>query len=141
MAQLDQRRSREMDTSNVYETWRALHQSRRKNPGDRSTVSPANGKNHVLSIRRRGKNGIHYIQGTVALGGKCIVVKEFCSGASNANAASHLMANHETKLRHQLMFGPAALVAQGTIAEAFDSYLTKAKPPCASDVLRIGKLN
>lgn len=51
------------------------------------------------------------------------------------------MAEHETKLRHQLMFGPAALVAQGTIAQAFDSYLTKAKAPCASDVLRIGKLN
>ncbi len=51
------------------------------------------------------------------------------------------MAEYETKLRHQLMFGPAAAVAQGVMADAFDSYLSKANPPCASDVLRIGKLN
>lgn len=51
------------------------------------------------------------------------------------------MAEYETKLRHQLMFGPAAIVAQGTVADAFESYLSKARPPCASDILRIGKLN
>lgn len=51
------------------------------------------------------------------------------------------MAEYETKLRHQLMFGPAGAVAQGIMADAFDSYLSKAKSPCASDVLRVGKLN
>ncbi|WP_234703187.1 tyrosine-type recombinase/integrase [Sphingobium chlorophenolicum] len=51
------------------------------------------------------------------------------------------MAEYETKLRHQLMFGPAAIVAQGTIADAFASYLAKAKRPCPADILRIGKLN
>lgn len=51
------------------------------------------------------------------------------------------MAEYETKLRHQLMFGPAAIVAQGTVADAFESYLSKARPPCAADILRIGKLN
>ncbi len=51
------------------------------------------------------------------------------------------MAEYETKLRHQLMFGRAAIVAQGTIADALDSYLSKAPRPCGSDVLRIGKLN
>ncbi|MDX3901011.1 MAG: hypothetical protein QHC40_10945 [Sphingobium sp.] len=79
--------------------------------------------------------------GLSGLGKKKIIVKEFSTGTSDRDAAAHLMAEHETKLRHQLMFGPAALVAQGTIAQAFDSYLTKAKPPCASDILRIGKLN
>jgi integrase len=95
----------------------------------------------MLSIRTRGKHGIYYIRGSVGLGKKKIIVKEFSTGTSDPDAAAHLMAEHETRLRHQLMFGPAALVAQGTIAQAFDSYLTKAKPPCASDVLRIGKLN
>lgn len=95
----------------------------------------------MLSVRRRGKNGIYYIRGSVALGDKRIDVKEFSSGTSDADAASHLMAEHETKLRHQLMFGPAAVVAQGTIADAFASYLSKAKPPCPADILRIGKLN
>lgn len=95
----------------------------------------------MLSIRRRGKNGIYYIRGSVALGDKRIDVKEFSSGTSDADAASHLMAEYETKLRHQLMFGPAAIVAQGTIADAFASYLSKDKPPCPADILRIGKLN
>ena len=51
------------------------------------------------------------------------------------------MAEYETRLRHRLMFGPAAVVAQSTIADAFASYLSKAKPPCPGDILRIGKLN
>ena len=95
----------------------------------------------MLSIRTRGKNGIHYIRGTVALGDKRIKVKEFSSGTSDADAASHLMAEYETKLRNRLMFGPAALVADGTMADAFHSYLCKSPPPGHSDVLRIGKLN
>lgn len=95
----------------------------------------------MLSLRPRGKNGIFYIRGSVALGDKRIEVKEFSSGTCDADAASHLMAEYETKLRHQLMFGPAAIVAEGIMADAFDSYLSKAKAPCASDVLRIGKLN
>ena len=95
----------------------------------------------MLSIRTRGKKGIYYIRGSVSLGDKHIEVQEFSLRTTDRDAAAHLMAEHETKLRHQLMFGPAALVAQGTIADAFDSYLSKAKPPCASDILRIGKLN
>jgi len=51
------------------------------------------------------------------------------------------MVEHETKLRHQLMFGQAASVAAGTLADAFASYLDKDPAPHASDVLRIGKLN
>ena len=69
----------------------------------------------MLSIRTRGKNGIYYIRGTVTLGDKHIDVKEFSSGTSDRDAAAHLMAEHETKLRHRLMFGPAAIVAQGKI--------------------------
>ena len=95
----------------------------------------------MLSIRTRGKKGIYYIRGSVSLGDKHIEVQEFSLRTTDRDAAAHLMAEHETKLRHQLMFGPAALVAQGTIADAFDSYLSKAKPPCPSDILRIGKLN
>ncbi|GLI97062.1 site-specific integrase [Sphingobium sp. BS19] len=95
----------------------------------------------MLTIRRRGKNGNFYIRGSVALGDKRIEVKEFSSGSCNADAASHLMAEYETRLRNQLMFGPAALVAEGVNADAFNSYLSKAKPPGASDILRIGKLN
>ncbi len=95
----------------------------------------------MLSIRPRGKNGILYIRGQVSLGDKRIDVKEFSSGTCDADAASHLMAEYETKLRHQLLFGPAAAVAQGIMTDAFDSYLSKAKSPCASDVLPVGKLN
>lgn len=95
----------------------------------------------MLSLRTRGKNGNYYIRGSVALGAKKIDVKEFSAGTSDRDAASHLMAEFETKLRHQLMFGPAVEVAEGTIADAFEAYLSKAVPPCSADVLRIGKLN
>jgi integrase len=95
----------------------------------------------MLSIRPRGKNGHFYIRGYVALGDKRIDVKEFSSGTSDPDAASHLKAEYETKLRHQLMFGPAVKVAQGVMADAFESYLSKARRPCASDILRMGKLN
>lgn len=95
----------------------------------------------MLAMRRRGKNGTYSIRGSVALGDQCIKVPEFSSGTNDADAASHLMAEYETKLRNQLMFGPAATVSQGCLVDAFDSYLSKPKPPCPSDVLRIGKLN
>ena len=83
----------------------------------------------MLSIRTRGPKGFYYIRGVVSLGDKQIVVKEFSSGTRDRDAAAHLKAEHETKLRHQLMFGPAAVVAQGRIADAFASYLSKARPP------------
>ncbi len=91
----------------------------------------------MLSIRSRGKNGIYYIRGSVTLGDKRLDVKEFSSGTSDKDAASHLMAEYEIKLRHQLMFGRAANVAKGTMADAFASYLSKPKPPHPSDILRI----
>ena len=53
----------------------------------------------MLTIRRRGKNGYYYIRGSVTLGDKTIVVKEFSIGTSDADAASHLMAEYETDLR------------------------------------------
>lgn len=81
----------------------------------------------MLTYRPRGKNGIFYIRGQVSLGDKRIDVKEFSSGTSDKDAASHLMAEYETKLRHQLMFGPAAAIASGVMADAFASYLSKAK--------------
>ena len=95
----------------------------------------------MLSMRTRGKNCIFYIRGSVSLGANRIDVREFSTGTSDRDAASHLMAEHETKMRHRLMFGPAAIVAQGCIADAFECYLSKAKAPGPSDVLRIGKLN
>jgi hypothetical protein len=55
----------------------------------------------MLSMRARGKNRIYYIRGTVSLGDRQIVVKEFSSRTSDANAASHLRAEHETILREQ----------------------------------------
>jgi integrase len=95
----------------------------------------------MLTFRPRGKNGIFYIRGQVSLGDKRIDVKEFSSGTSDKDAASHLMAEYETKLRHQLMFGPTAAVANGVMADAFASYLSKAKSPHPSDILRISILN
>lgn len=95
----------------------------------------------MLTMRRRGKNGTYSIRGSVSLDDQSIKVAEFSSGTSDTDAASHLMAEHETKLRNQLMFGPAATVSQGCLADAFDSYLTKPVKPCPSDILRIGKLN
>lgn len=95
----------------------------------------------MLTYRPRGKNGIFYIRGQVSLGDKRIDVNEFSSGTSDKDAASHLMAEYETKLRHQLMFGAAAAVATGVMADAFASYLSKPKPPHPSDILRISILN
>lgn len=95
----------------------------------------------MLTMRRRGKNGIFYIRGSVALGDKRVDIKEFSAGTSDQNAASHLMAEYETQQRHQSMFGAAVKLVNATIADAFSSYLSKTPPPCPSDILRIGKLN
>lgn len=95
----------------------------------------------MLTIRRRGKNSTFYIRGSVTLGNKSIIVKEFSTGTSDADAASHLMAEYETTLRNELMFGPTVKLVNATIADAFNSYLSKTPPPCPSDILRIGKLN
>lgn len=95
----------------------------------------------MLTLRTRGKNAIWYIRGTVTLGDKQIVVKEFSSGTSDRAAAAHLMREHEQELTHQLMFGAKAKAAKATIADAFEVYLSKPKPPGSSDVLRLGKLN
>ena len=51
------------------------------------------------------------------------------------------MALHETRLRNRLLFGPSAEIAHEVISNAFESYLTKAKTPHQSDVIRIGKLD
>lgn len=95
----------------------------------------------MLTLRPRGKNGIYYIRGNVALGSKKIEVKEFSTGTSDRDAASQLKANYETKLRNRLLFGPAADVSDGSISEAFETYLTKAKPPCPADIIRVGKMD
>ena len=95
----------------------------------------------MLTMRQRGKARIYYIRGSVSLGSKRIDVKEFSSGTSDGDAASHLMAEKETELRRQLMFGPSAVVVTSTIADAFDAYLTKPNRPNSSDVIRVGKMN
>jgi integrase len=95
----------------------------------------------MLTMRQRGKARIFYIRGSVTLGSKRIDVKEFSSGTRDADAASHLMAEKETELRRQLMFGPSAVVVSSTIAEAFEAYLTKPNRPNSSDVIRVGKMN
>lgn len=63
----------------------------------------------MLFIHRLGKNAIHYIRGSAALTDKRIHVKEFCTGPSDADAASRLMPEYETLVHNQLMFEPAAL--------------------------------
>ena len=95
----------------------------------------------MLTMRRRGKNGIYYFRGSVTLGRKRIDVKDFSAGTSDADAASHLIAQYKTNLRNELMFGASAKLVDATIADAFNSYLSKTPPPCPSDVLRVGTLN
>lgn len=51
------------------------------------------------------------------------------------------MAQLEIELREQLMFGPKAASAKAMLADAFQAYLTKAKKPHSTDVLRVGILN
>lgn len=95
----------------------------------------------MLTLRQRGKNGNWYVRGTVTLGDKQIVVKEFSAGTGDKAAATHLMREHEQQLNLQLMFGTRARVVKATIADAFDAYLSKPKAPGSSDVIRVGKLN
>jgi len=95
----------------------------------------------VLSLRTRGKSGIYYIRGSVSLNGQTIDVKEFSTGTSDKDAASHVMAQYEMQLRNELLFGPAAKLVDGVLADAFATYLNKAERPHPSDVLRIGILN
>jgi integrase len=92
-------------------------------------------------MRQRGKARFWYIRGSVSYGSKRIDVPEFSSGTSDKDAASQLMADTETRLRKELVFGPEAKVANGTIADAFEAYLTKPNPPNSSDILRVGKMN
>lgn len=95
----------------------------------------------MLTLRQRGKNGNWYVRGTVALGDRQIDVKEFSTGTSIEHAATHLMREHERQLTLQLMFGTQARTVKATIADAFDAYLSKPKPPGSSDVIRLGKMN
>jgi integrase len=95
----------------------------------------------MLSTRRRGKAQIIYIRGSVRLGDKAIIVSEHSTGTSSEDAASHLMAELETELREQLMFGSRAVAVRAVLADAFDAYLSKAPKPHSTDVVRIGVLN
>lgn len=95
----------------------------------------------MLTLRTRGKSKIYYIRGHVSLGGKSVEVKEVSTGTSDRDAAAQVKADLETRLRNRLLFGPAADLAAHTIADAFESYLTKPKPPCAADMIRVGKMN
>lgn len=95
----------------------------------------------MLTIRQRGKNGAYYIRGSVTLGDKSFVVKEFSTGTSDEDAASHLKAEYEGQLRLQLMFGSKAKIANAPISAAFESYLTKSPSPCGADIIRVGKMN
>lgn len=95
----------------------------------------------MLTLRTRGKNGNWYIRGTVSLGDKQIDVKEFSSGTRDRAAATHLMRQREQELTQQLMFGARVRTVKATIADAFDAYLSKPKPPGSSDVLRLGRMN
>lgn len=51
------------------------------------------------------------------------------------------MREREQELMRQLMFGTQARVVRATIADAFDAYLSKAKTPGSSDIIRLGKMN
>lgn len=91
----------------------------------------------MLKLRRRGKAQTIFIRGSVSLGDRTIDVKEFSSGTSDLDAASHLMAKMEIELREQLMFGPKANASKASIADAFDAYLNKAPKPHSTDILRV----
>ncbi len=95
----------------------------------------------MLRLRRRGKRGTWYIRGSVTLGERRIVVAEYSTGTCDKAAASHLMAVREQELREQLLFGPRAVAASAVIADAFELYLTKPKPPNSTDVVRVGVMN
>jgi len=95
----------------------------------------------MLSMRRRGKAQNWYIRGNVTLGGRSVEVAEYSTGTCDKAAASHLMAMREQELREQLLFGPRATAAKAVIADAFEAYLTKPKPPNSTDVVRVGVMN
>lgn len=91
----------------------------------------------MLTLRKRGSSGVWYIRGQMSLGDRTINVPEFSTGTSDEDAAQHLRAERERELREELMFGPRVKLTRVTIADAFDTYLAKPKPPNSSDVLRI----
>ena len=95
----------------------------------------------MLTMRRRGKAQNYYVRGTVTLGDRSIDVPEFSTGTRDKDAASHLMAMRERELREELMFGARAVAARATLADAFEAYLIKPKPPNSTDVVRVGVLN
>lgn len=74
------------------------------------------GENDVLSLRTRGKSGIYYIRGSVSLNRQTIDVKEFSTGTSDKDAASHVMAQYQMQLHNELLFGPTAKVADVTFS-------------------------
>jgi integrase len=130
-----------MDAACLQETWCSLPQRVRQAARDGGAIPLAHGKMSMLSLRTRGKSKIYYIRGHVSLGGNTIEVKEVSTGTSDRDAAAQVKAELETRLRNKLLFGPAADIAAHTIADAFESYITKPKPPCAADLIRIGRLN
>ncbi len=95
----------------------------------------------MLTMRRRGRTRNWYIRGRVAIGEKVALVPEYCAGTRNKEDASLLMATRERELREELLFGPRVVATRGTMANAFEAYLTKSKPPNSTDVVRIGVMN
>ena len=95
----------------------------------------------MLTMRRRGKEQNWYIRGQVTLGERVAIVSEYCSGTRSKEDASHLMASLEGELREQLLFGLRVVTTRGTIADAFEAYLTKPKAPNSTDVVRVGVMN
>jgi integrase len=92
-------------------------------------------------MRRRGRAQNWYIRGYVALGDRRVDIPEFCTNTDDKDAASHLMAVREQELREELMFGPKVRVVRAEVADAFEAYLTKPRPPNSTDVVRIGVMN
>lgn len=95
----------------------------------------------MLTMRCRGKAQKWYIRGSATYGERIAEVAEFSSGTIDKAVASHLMAERERELREELIFGPKAVAARGIMADAFEAYLTKPKPPNSTDVARIGVMN
>ena len=95
----------------------------------------------VHLTRQRKKGGPWYARGTVRLGKTKVSVAEFSTGQSARTAALDAAAAEESRIRAEIIDGPAVRAAELTIADAILAYASRAGGIHALDALRLANFN
>lgn len=78
-----------------------------------------------MPIRLRLRGDVWHARGTVRVGAQTVVVRAFSTGARQKGAAEAVAAAHEADIRQSVLDGPAGRARTLTVADCFESYLSR----------------